>query len=221
MKYSVSVSFVLLWAFSCGCTASVYPCLNEDDLVGDIDLNGTWIPVQRGDDIRVSIDASAPAVKQPAKGGIRLMGTDHRYYDFQFGGDPQNPHDWVARIGKIGDQTYAELSRLDWDGPPLAYGLPLYTLVRLELKDDELKLYPLSDCACRELLRNETRSFLIHPKPSDMIEYTILTLPTDQLQRFIKQHQQQAFTNVPRVFRRIGAPSDGAGRHASRGDDGA
>lgn len=192
MRSASTMGWLILTFAMQGCTYSVYPLFSEKELVHSIDLNGQW---------RLTPDS-------PDKGEgalIELSGFDmNSAYDFQFGGKPDAPDEFVMKVGKLGDQTFAEFQRLESDGPPIVRGLPVYALAKLELADGVLTLREIDDRKCRKLLAQDGLPYLVHLSARQPdIDNTVMTMPTPQLQEFVRRHHQDLFTGSTRVLRKV------------------
>lgn len=186
-----SLLLALFVAVASGCTFSVHPILNADDLTTDVDLSGTWRQVD--DDGNGDED-------QPEH--LTLQGfANNSSYDFT---SDRMPQEFVLEVGKLGEQRYLQFTRSDLslaDDSPILSGVPVFGFARFELEGDELRVYPIRDQAVGDLLTKHAIPFRIFA-PSDMTKWCIITAHTNTLQQFVREHGDQLFAEQPTVLRR-------------------
>jgi hypothetical protein len=174
-----------------GCTFSIHPVLTKDDLTKDVDLSGQWERVPPPSDK----SNSDPYV-------VVLEGFDsNTAYDAVLKNFDQ---EFEVRVGKIGDQRILQLVRSDLllkDDAPVLAKLPVYGFARFELKGDELRVFPVDDQGVRSLLGRQDIAFRDY-KPSDMLEWCVISERTSRLQKLIREHCDALFRKEPQQFRR-------------------
>lgn len=175
-----------------GCTFSVHPILNKQDLTTDVDLTGTW---------KQQLPADAKPRSSPAV--VTLEGFDNNTsYDATYTNHAQ---DYEVQVGKIGEQRYLQGMRLDLslknDSPVLAR-VPVYSFAKFEIEGDELRIYVVNDRQVRALLKNNDIAFRDY-KPSDMLEWCIITERTSRIQDVIREQGDELFQKQPTVFHRV------------------
>lgn len=195
MRSLLLVGWFLIGVVSSGCTDSVRPVLTEKELVHDLDLTGVWSWTSE------SNDGSADKDKRPS---VELRGFDRNSsYDFQFGGTPDESHDYVMRVGRIGDLTIAEFAQADPSGPPIVHGLPVYVFAKLDYRDGTLTLRELDDQKCRKALEADKLPHFVHLGARNPdIEHTVMLATTAELQQFLTRRQNELFTGKLHTLRR-------------------
>jgi hypothetical protein len=193
MKNMLAAAFLFSGLCFSGCTYSIRPILTEKELVHDIDLNGNW---------QADSDKPEKATDKPAL--IELKGFDENSsYDFEFPSSADPGKEFVMRVGKLGDVTVAEFAQLDPVGPPIAHGLPVYVVSKLELKNDTLTLRELDDPKCRKALDEDKVPYFVYEVGHRTgIEQTVMLAPTAQIQEFLRRRHAEVFTGRVHVFRR-------------------
>ena len=183
-----------LLIFAPGCTLSVHPVLKKADLSQDVDLSGTWKQRQ---------PSSTDPKWQPMV--ITCQGyDDHSVYDavYQKGGQ-----EFELQLGKIDSKRYLQFVRSDLTlekEHPVLSRVPVYGFARFEVKTkNELYVYPLIfDRDVRKVLQREKMPYLDY-KPSDMLEWCVITASTAQIQELIRKKGDELFENKPVIFDRV------------------
>ena len=193
MKNMLAAAFLFSGLCFSGCTYSIRPILTEKELVHDIDLNGQW----QADPKALAKPSDKPAV-------IELKGFDENSsYDFEYGSAADPEKEFVMRVGRLGDVTVAEFAQLEPIGPPIAHGLPVYVVSKLELKNDTLTLRELDDLKCRKALEEDKVPFFVYEVGHGSgIEHTVMLAPTAQIQEFLRRRHAEVFTGQVHVRRR-------------------
>ena len=176
------------WAvalFLSGCTYSVHPILRDSDLTTDVDLSGTWAlkpqDSDRHDWCRFSM--------QSVDGGANYRGA----FD--------NGKEFAARIGKLGDQRYFELSIVEHhtEQPALLSSIPVYAIARFETAGDTLRVFPIGH-------NRAIPCFDKHNIPYRLIEpgvkHYVLTADTATLQKLLTDHSDELFSESGFTFAR-------------------
>jgi len=174
-----------------GCTFSIHPVLTKDDLTKDVDLSGEWERVPPASDT----SNSEPYV-------VVLAGFDsNSAYDAEWKYVAQ---EFDVRVGKIGDQRILQFIRSDLllkDDAPVLAKLPVYGFARFELQGNELRVFPVDDRGVRKLLGRQDIAFRDY-KPTDMLEWCVISERTSRLQQLIREHGDALFHKEPQRFRR-------------------
>jgi hypothetical protein len=174
-----------------GCVYSVHPVLRESDLVDEFDLTGTWEFHADGPEQRSRVPLTVDGFSDGAES----------QYDVQV-----NEQDFVAEIGKLGDEYYLQFRKLDLtpEAPPLLTAVPVYGIARIEVVADELRLYRVINRPSRAvaLMKASGIPFITY-RPSNEIEFFVLTGPTESLQDFIRQTGDDLFEKTPLIFKRV------------------
>ena len=205
------VAFGLLLACAAtGCTYSVHPLLEEKDLADEFDLTGHW-----------KMDVAGRNAQQPPL-PLEFDKYDKATFDVLPPESPEYknmPEAWTLQIGKVKDQLYAQIipRELPQSGPPLYYGIPVYTFARLEIEADRLKFYPLLDNSAAAIAeREQLQHVMLHP--SEMIDVTVFTMPTAKLQDMVIKHGKKLFRPEPLIFIRVPKVAE---RESERADENA
>ena len=186
-----SLLLVLIVAAASGCTFSVHPILNTDDLTTDIDLTGTW---------KHAVAEGETEPDDPEKWTLQGF-ANNSSYDATGNHSPQ---EFIVDVGRLGEQRYLQFTRSDRslsDDSPILSGVPVYGFARFELEGDELRVYPIRDQTVGDLLTKHAVPFRIFA-PSDMGRWCIITAETRVLQQLIGEQSDLLFATEPTVLRR-------------------
>ena len=177
---------------ACGCMYSVYPPLAVSDYTTDMDLSGTWQMSADSPDKRLIQKFHADGFEDGAQYDLVALNNE-----------------FVVQIGKIGEHRYAQMSLLDLapDAPPLLTAIPVYAVARIEVKDETLQVYRLDAQKSRTILEKNKVPFLTY-KPSDQVEFLVLTQPAGKIKELIAKHGTKLFTDMPMIFERIAKTAD-------------
>ncbi|MGB0597496.1 MAG: hypothetical protein ACPGLY_12485 [Rubripirellula sp.] len=190
--------FVLLGLLA-GCIASIHPLLTEADLVEQEDLSGRW-------ELEI---VGANQGKEKGRLLLEFEKYDTSTYDVFLRSaankdNTQLPEAWTLQVGIIEGQWFAQVIPRDLPvGPPLAKGIPVYVFGRLEFCTNEIKFYGLLDSRCAALA-DQAKFQRMTYEPSDMVELTVFTMPTEELQKIVIEHGDKMFKAKPVVLRRVG-----------------
>lgn len=188
---ALAVSSLLL----CGCTYSVHPLLEKDDYTESLDLSGTW-----------EMERSFRGKKERHQLTIEPFSSDDKSsYDLVINGD-----DYVANVGKIGHDTFLQMTMLDHpiDSPPVLDSIPVYWFARIEKDGDAIRLYPTNDEWCEKNLGKLNAPHVKHPS-SDQPDrpFFAFTMQTEDLQKFVTTHRDKLFSGMPMTWRPVGQTS--------------
>ncbi|MDA9856687.1 hypothetical protein N9D23_01080 [Rubripirellula sp.] len=191
--------FVLLGLLT-GCTASIHPLLTEADLVEQEDLSGRW-------ELEI-VGSNQGNEKEHLL--LEFEKYDTSTYDvfLRSAANKENsqlPEAWTLQVGVIKGQRFAQVIPRDLPvGPPLAKGIPVYVFGRVEFGTNEIKFYGLLDTRCAALADQAKLQHMTY-EPSDMVELTVFTMPTEELQKIVIEHGDKMFKAKPVILRRVGA----------------
>lgn len=190
-----------------GCTGSVYPLLTEKELLEDSDLTGDWILETRDKDNNLQ--------KVP----VRLDSYDTSTYDLElppemFGISKKQktplqtwPDAWTFQIGKIDGQLYGQLIPRDAPlGPVVAAGVPVYWFGKVSLLNNVLEFTPVRDdwAAVAKKMKLPHVTY----EPSTMVEMTVFTMQTAELQNAVRKHGHLLFRSRALVLRKSNSAAD-------------
>lgn len=193
------IKLLISLAISCaivGCTYSVHPLFLEKDQIDTSDISGVWetngdsatkerrtVSIEKHDDSIYEVTIEVPAKN-------RADSTAPTTAEF------------TLQVGKIDDQFYGQLIALDGPtGLPLQSGISVYLFARLEIDEQAIKFFPMinhpidklpSDYPVQHVMRNH----------DNHMELTILTDPSEQLKKLIREHGQVLFQEQPVTLRR-------------------
>ena len=185
----INVRIFTLWVVAAclpGCTYTIHPILTEADMTEDIDLSGTW----------------QQEVTDPKDGAIilRCEGyADNTSYDVTF-----SEKEFTLEIGKLGSDRYLQFIRTEIppETPPILTALPVYGFAKFEIHGDALHVFKVDDNRCHKLLLDKNVPFK-HYRPTEMVEFFVLTQTTSELQSLLRESGDQIFSEKPMVFRRL------------------
>jgi len=186
-----SLQLTAICAFVCvhaGCVYSVHPILQESNLTNDFNLSGSW--ELQGKDPR-----QQGAYSFTAEGFSNGLESG---YDITW-----NDKDFVAQIGKIGDDYYVQVQTLELtpESPPLLTALPVYAIAKITFTDDSLQVFKIDESRAVQFLKRNNVPFVTY-EPSSGIEFFVLTGTTESLQDLIRRSGDDLFSTIPMTFNR-------------------
>ena len=197
------VFLLIVFCLSTGCTYSVHPLLTDAELVDVFDLTGKW-----------ELELVGPNGEQKQKIPLELDHYEKGTYDLSGLEHLNGPQDsqanedipdlWTLKIGKIGDDHYAQFIPLDRPiEPPLFSGIPVHYFGRVELSEKEIKFHPFVDTDCMQLAK-EKKLRHIQYEPSDQVHVTVFTMSTKELQQLVKEHGKKIFAEKSLSIKKVG-----------------
>jgi len=176
-----------------GCVYSVHPILHESDLKNELDLSGEWElqvkdPKQKGN--KLTVEGFSKGVASQ--------------YDISW-----SDKDFVAQIGKIGDDYYVQVQKLELtpEAPPLLTALPVYAIAKIKFTDDKLEVFKIDETLAVPFMKKSKVAFIRY-KPGP--EFFVLTGATESLQDLIRQSGGELFSKIPMTFIRTRKPDEQA-----------
>jgi len=174
--------------------------LQESDLKKDFNLSGTWKP--QGGQVQGITDAKQLAGYTFTAKGLSKGAASQ--YDISWANN-----DFVAQIGRIGDDYYVQVqkSELTPEAPPLLTALPVYAIAKINVTDDKLEVFKIDETRAVQFMKKRKVPFLPY-KPSDMVEFFVLTGTTESLQDLVRQSGGDLFSKTPMTFTRTHKPDE-------------
>jgi hypothetical protein len=176
----------------------VHPILRESDLKNDFDLSGEW-------ELQVKDPKQDESPKLTVEGFSKGAASqcDISWAD----------KDFVAQIGKIGDDYYVQVQKLELtpEAPPLLTALPVYAIAKIKFTDDKLEVFKIDETRAVPFMKKSKVSFIRYePGP----EFFVLTEATRSLQDLIRESGGELFSKTPMTFIRTGKPNEQRHAHA-------
>ena len=191
---ALTVSSLLL----CGCTYSVHPLLEKDDYTESLDLSGTW-----------EMERTFEGKKERHQLTMEPFSSDDKSsYDLVINGE-----DYVANVGKIGDDAFLQMTMLDHpiDSPPVLDSIPVYWFARIEKDGNSIRIYPTNDEWCEENLEKLKAAYVKHPSSGQLGRpFFAFTMQTAVLQKFVATHRDKLFSRSPMTWRLVKQTSKAA-----------
>jgi len=206
---SFFVAISSLCVLGCISSSSVHPILTDDDLLHDVDLNGTWQQIEvkeKEQGFRIP-DFRCDGWDDNARYNLTVVKTCPQQKFRK--GKKEMPLQYDVAIGSIADDKFLQLRRseLITGGPSFYEGIVTHTFAKFDVKDDVLLVYPINDHALETLLPDTTMAHLMH-KPSDWARNIVITESTPRLKEFLEAHGEILFFSQPLKFRRVKPKSD-------------
>ncbi len=195
-----------------GCfSSSVHPILTDDDLIHDVDLNGTWRQIDVTEKQGPSYEFSLAGYDGNSRYDMTLLNfkeDERSRLEREQKGGKAIPAEYEVAIGKLGKHGFLQGRRSESITGPVSFfdGVVTYTFAKFELQDDVLLVYIVNDQALENLLPKTKLAHFMH-KPTDP-RNIVITESTPRVQEFLKQHHQTVFHGEPLKFRRSPAKSD-------------
>jgi len=189
-KNALFLIVVLITAQSCT-IFSLNPLYHEEDLIDEPELLGFW------------------KAKDERGEYASFEKHEDKKYIFRWMGEDEGPHDldtisYEAGLLKVGDHYFIDLYPYYDQGfeesDYLFRGfIPTHAVLKIEWKNDELKLYAFSYDRLYELFE-QNRIRIRHQTFDD---YIVITASTDELQKFIKKYadDEKAFEDSDNLIR--------------------
>lgn len=183
---------IVLMSVHTGCVYSVHPILHESDLKNDFDLSGEW-------EFQVKDPKQNESPKLTLEGFSKGTASE---YDVSW-----SDKDFVAQIGKIGEDYYVQVQKLELtpEAPPLLTALPVYAIAKIKVTDDKLEVFKIDETRAVPFMRKNKVPFLRY-NPSDMVEFFVLTETPESLQDLIRKSDGELFSKTPMTFLRTRKP---------------
>jgi hypothetical protein len=183
-----------------GCTYSVHPLLTEKELADEVDISGHW-----------QLEMSGRTEEEKQRLLLELDKYDNSTYDVYLDENflkenaakgQEYPDAWTLQLGRVQGQLYGQMIPRDEPaGPPLMGGIPVYIFFRVEAAADEVKLFPMLDNRSAAIAEQEKLRHVMYPV-SALVELTVFTGNSAELQEMIIKHGKHLFKSRPVVLRR-------------------